>query len=550
MIQHPHLSVLAAAEDNTALLPFLFWLRSISHVKLTVTPQVPDDLGPYQVVITASDRAARAAAQNLQQFVSAGNGWLNFIFSPEEKVPELFGAQPRAAGPAAELRVLFQDRKHPLSARLPDAFYVQSPHIPLEIKHDDAETLLYADWHYQHSAVLVKRRVGSGQVACTTLQAFDNPVFQQILYRLLRDLAGQALPGKDVGVGILGYAPSVGRLHGQGIAATPGLSLNAICDISQERLSCAQQDFPGVRALKDAEELARDPGVQLVIIATAPNSHARLCLQMMAAGKHVVCEKPLALSTKETAAMAEMAIQKQLHLSCHQNRRFDVDYLSIKRAVGGGLIGDLFFMETFVGGFSHPCGYWHSHADISGGASFDWGGHYLDWIVSLIPEQVKEVTCLRHKRVWHDVTNADQERILVRFAAGQEAEFMHSDIAAVRKPKWYLLGTGGAIIGTWRDITVHELDPVLYFHEHEIPATEMTPDLTLHHRERTGELVSRKIAIPKRQDYLFHRNLADHLLFGEPLAAPLEHSIRVVAILEAAARSAARGGTLEAPDAF
>ena len=123
---------------------------------------------------------------------------------------------------------------------------------------------------------------------------------------------------------------------------------------------------------------------------------------------------------------------------------------------------------------------------ISGGASFDWGGHYLDWIVSLIPERVKEVMCLRHKRVWHDVTNADQERILVRFAAGQEAEFMHSDIAAVRKPKWYLLGTGGAIIGIWRDISVYELDPVLYFHEHDIPATEMTPDLTLHLRERTG----------------------------------------------------------------
>ena len=124
---------------------------------------------------------------------------------------------------------------------------------------------------------------------------------------------------------------------------------------------------------------------------------------------------------------------------------------------------------------------------------------------------------------------------------------MHSDIAAVRKPKWYLLGTEGAIIGTWRDVTVHEIDPVLYFHDHEIPATEMTPELTLHHRERTGELVSRKIAIPKRQDYLFHRNLADHLLIGEPLAAPLEDSIRVVAILEAAARSAARadgGGVL------
>jgi predicted dehydrogenase len=550
MILHPSLSVLAVVEEQAAALQsFLYYLRLMSHVKLTVMPQAPEDMSSYQAVITASCSAAEISAQRLQQFVSAGNGWLNFIFSPEEKVPELFGAQPHAAGPAAELRVLFQDKKYPLAHRLPDAFYVRSPHIPLGKKLEDAETLLYADWHYQHSDVLVKRRVGSGQAACTTLQAFDNPVFQQILYRLLRDLAGQSLPGKDVGVGILGYAPSVGRLHGHGITATPGLSLNAICDISQERLSCAQNDFPGVRALKDAEDLARDPGVQLVIIATAPNSHARLCLQMMAAGKHVVCEKPLALNTRETSAMAETADSKKVHLSCHQNRRFDVDYLAIKRAVGSGLIGELFFMETFVGGFSHPCGYWHSHQEISGGTAYDWGGHYLDWIVSLIPERVKEVTCLRHKRIWHDVTNADQERILVRFAGGQEAEFMHSDIAAVRKPKWYLLGTEGAIIGTWRDITVHELDPVLYFHEHDIPATEMTPDLTLHHRELTGELVSRKIAIPKRKDYLFHRNLADHLLFGEPLAAPLEHSIRVVAILEAAARSAARGGTLEAPDA-
>jgi len=126
---------------------------------------------------------------------------------------------------------------------------------------------------------------------------------------------------------------------------------------------------------------------------------------------------------------------------------------------------------------------------------------------------------------------------------------MHSDIAAARKPKWYLLGTEGAIIGRWRDVTVNELDPVLYFHEHQIPATEMTPDLAIYRRDREGAPVSGKLSIPKRQDYLFHRNLADHLLLGEPLAAPLEDSIRVVAILEAAARSASRGGTLEVPHA-
>jgi predicted dehydrogenase len=548
MIQHPPLSVLAVAEDNTALLSFLSFLQLISHVKLTVTPQVPADLGPYQVVITASDRIARAAAQNLQQFVSAGGGLLHLAGSNAKPLPAFLGAQPGPAGPAAELRVLFQDRNHPLAARLPDAIYLSTSHVPLQKTNDDVETILYADWHYTHTPVLTRRRIDSGHAACTTIQAFDNPFFQQILYRLLSDLAGMNLFNKTLGVGILGYAPSVGRLHGQGIAATPGLILQAAGDLNPERLHEASRDFPGIHCYESADKLLHDPGVDLVIIATAPNTHARLCLQMMAAGKHVVCEKPLALNTKETAAMAEMAIQKQVHLSCHQNRRFDADYGAIKQALAEGLIGELFYMETFVGSYNHPCGYWHSHADISGGTTYDWGGHYLDWIVSLIPERITHVIGTRHKRVWHDVTNADQERIQLRFAGGQEAEFMHSDIAAFRKPKWYLLGTEGAIIGTWREVTVNELDPVLYYHEQEIPPTEMTPALVLQRRHCSGEIVSQKLAIPKRQDYQFHRNLADHLLLGEPLAAPLEDSIRVVAILEAATRSADRGGTLEALD--
>ena len=128
-------------------------------------------------------------------------------------------------------------------------------------------------------------------------------------------------------------------------------------------------------------------------------------------------------------------------------------------------------------GFEHPCGYWHSHDTISGGTTYDWGGHYLDWVVSLIPDRVTSVIGTRQDRVWHDVTNADQERIQIRFAGGQEADFIHSDIAAVRKPKWYLLGTEGAIIGHWRDVTAYETDPVLYYHRHDIPATEMPAGL-------------------------------------------------------------------------
>jgi predicted dehydrogenase len=215
--------------------------------------------------------------------------------------------------------------------------------------------------------------------------------------------------------------------------------------------------------------------------------------------------------------------------------------LAIKKALDEQLLGDLFYLETFVGGFSHPCGYWHSHDTISGGTAFDWGGHYLDWIVSLMPEPVKAVTGTQHKRVWHDITNADQERIHILFESGKEASFIHSDIAAVRKPKWYLLGTEGALISEWCDVTEYEIDPVLYYHLHDIPATEMTPDLTVHRRHPSGEIVAQKVPIPKREHYGFHRNLADHLLLGEPLWAPLEDSMKVVAILEAAKRSSNNG---------
>ncbi|UCF93181.1 MAG: Gfo/Idh/MocA family oxidoreductase [Desulfobacterales bacterium] len=549
MIGHPSLAVLfAGAVDDVALRPFWAYLQSIAHVQLTFRPEPPPDLNPYDVIVTADTTSGGESWDHLPPYVRAGGGWLGLVHLAAEPLPPLFGAQPVPAGPLAELRVMFANDRHSLTARLPDAVYVRARHHALQPTAEDAEIMLYADWRYQHSPVLVHRAVGAGRAACTTLHAYDHPVLQQILYRVLKHLAGQGSGECTLGVGLLGYAPSVGQAHGCGVEATPGLTLRAACDLKPERLRQAGQDFPALQVYTSAEALGEAPDVDVVIIATPPNTHACLALQMMDAGKHVICEKPLALNRKETDALVAMADRQQVHLSCHQNRRWDVDYLAIKQALAEGLLGDLFYVETFVGGFEHPCGYWHSHAAISGGTAYDWGGHYLDWVVSLMPSRARAVVGTRQKRVWHDVTNADQERIQIRFAGGQEAEFMHSEIAAVRKPKWYLLGTEGAIVGYWREVTAYEIDPVLYFHQHDIPPTEMPPDLTLHRRHPSGSIVAQKLAVPKRQPYLFHRNLADHLLTGEPLVAPLDHAVQVVAILEAAARSAAHGGTVEVLD--
>ena len=97
-------------------------------------------------------------------------------------------------------------------------------------------------------------------------------------------------------------------------------------------------------------------------------------------------------------------------------------------------------------------------------------------------------------------------------------------------------------------MAAYEIDPVLYYHRRDIPATEIPPELTLHRCEPSGRIAAESLSLPLRQDFAFHRNIADHLLTGEALAAPVEDSIRVVAVLEAAARSIARGGAEEVLD--
>jgi len=550
MMSHPNIAILwvslTSCERHRA---WLSDLQAFPHVRLACQPHLPDNLDPYQVVITAQDGYSPAEVKRLTEFASRrGHGWLVWTEAPQAPLPQICGVQLQTLDTPTELRVLFDQPETPLAARLDEAIYVAGTRQTLNIIDSQTNIVMYADWRYTHQAVLTQRPVGSGAIATTTLQDTGHPVVRKVLYRLMRQMAGEQPLPREMGAALLGYAPSVGRLHGLGLMETQGFILRAACDLDPSRRAQFQTDFPGVTIYPQAEALAADDSVDLVIVTTPPNTHARLSSQMIAAGKHVVCEKPLALNTHETAAMADSARQHRRLLCCHQNRRFDADYLAIERAVNSDLIGDLFYLETFVGGFQHPCGYWHSHTPICGGTTYDWGAHYLDWIVALMPETVHNVRCTRHQRVWHDVTNADQERIQIRFAHGGEAEFLHSDVAAARKPKWYLLGTRGAIVGHWQEVCVHRPDPVHYYDTHSIPITEMTPRLTAYCRDSYGRIYARDLPAPRPSPFAFHRNLADHIHLGEPLAAPLADSMRVVAILEAASRSAANGGSLEVID--
>ena len=265
----------------------------------------------------------------------------------------------------------------------------------------------------------------------TTPDAVADRDATRLLVQVLREMAEQPAP-EPVRVGLLGYG-AIGHEHSRAVRAVDGLTLTAVCDTSQERLHHAEAAAPGVATTTSAEALLERDDVDLVVVSTPPSTHATWALRAIAAGRHVVVEKPFAIRTAEADEVLAAAADAQLLAVVYQNRRFDPDHLAVRRMVDRGDLGEVFHIETFVGGYGHPCNLWHSDEGVSGGAFYDWGSHLLDQVLDLVPTQIEHVTAASHKRHWFDVTNADHSRVTVRFVDGVEAEFTHSDLAAAHE---------------------------------------------------------------------------------------------------------------------
>ena len=330
-------------------------------------------------------------------------------------------------------------------------------------------------------------------------------------------------------VGLLAYG-AIGHEHNQAVAATEGLTLTAVCDTNPERIAAAQELAPEIAAFGDATLMLDSGLIDIVVISTPPNSHYSWAKEALQRGIHVVLEKPMALTAAECDELIALAAEKNLTLVVYQNRRFDRDFVTMRRLIESGAIGEPFAYESFVGGYSRPCDYWHSMSDVSGGAIFDWGSHYLDQILNLFPQKVAHVSGVNHKRHWHHVTNADHAEVRLTFDNGTTAIFVNSDLAAARRPKFYVLGTHGAIIGEW-DLAAE-------------PAVADLPAQIFVYKDDGQRM---QIELDEVTPYLFHQELAAYLLDGTPMQVSALGSRDVVALMEAAEASALRNGMPEIP---
>lgn len=462
-------------------------------------------------------------------------------------VIDLVGLLPGALMPPHEIRLRPGPDGARFSARLGLPLLLTDGWPQLDKAADDVAVLLTAHAGLAPHPVLTLRRGGAVAHGAFTLGSraatVAEPAYQRLVHCWLRAAAGANDPA-PVRVGMLGYG-AVGAEHAAAIARVEGLELTAVCDLDPTRVAAARLLAPELTGYDEPLDLLGSDNVDLVIVSTPPNSHADWTLRALGAEKSVVVEKPFCTTVAEADAMIALAADRGLTLAVYQNRRWDTDYLALRAAVRSGAIGEVFHYESFVGGYGHPCNYWHSDAAVSGGALFDWGAHYLDWICDLLPSPIAQVTAQDHKRVWHDVTNADSTRVSLRFTDGTEADFLHSDLAAALKPKWYVLGTRGALVGSWRRSAVLSRDRVGNLVEDRLTPAESPAELTLHAAD--GSVTA--LALPAPPDAPFHTELADLMLTGAPMSVTPQQSRRTVAVLAAATESIRRGAAPVEPQA-
>jgi scyllo-inositol 2-dehydrogenase (NADP+) len=402
---------------------------------------------------------------------------------------------------------------------------------------DDVEVLLQA------RIGLVEHPVAAWRPSTRTLswtlggteQALGERWFvRQLILALRRALSLSTPP--PVRVGLLGYG-AIGHEHARAASAVDGLELAVVCDTSAQRRDAAAEFTPGVRTVGDAASLL-DEDLDLVVVSTPPVSHAEWALRVVQSGRHVVVEKPFAITTAEADAVLDAASERGLLAVVYQNRRFDPDFLALRTLVHGGALGEVFHLEAFVGGYGHPCNLWHSDEGVSGGAFYDWGAHVIDQLLDLLPGEVASVSAATHKRRWLDVTNADHSRVTMQMSDGVEAEFVYSDLAAALKPRWYVLGTEGAVVGQWRTERIISRSSVGTLAEDVLSPADSPPVMDHHH----GDGSVTRLALAGGATHPFHNELADQLRLGLPMSVTGAQSRRVLAVMEAARQSASEGG--------
>lgn len=254
--------------------------------------------------------------------------------------------------------------------------------------------------------------------------------------------------GKDMKhrIGIIGLG-GMGTWHLNELETMDNPEVAGIWDIRECRREYARSR--NVFVYDSLEDLLADESVDLVLIATPNDLHRPLAIAAMEAGKHVICEKPITISSEDLQEMVDVSTSTGKFLCVHQNRRWDEDYLTVKEILKEGRLGPIFRIESRVQGAHGIPGDWRQEPEKGGGMILDWGVHLLDQALLLFPEA-------KINTVYATITNVTNTKVDDGFTADLGmSNGVHILVEVgtshfITMPRWVVLGTNGtAVIEDW-----------------------------------------------------------------------------------------------------
>ena len=211
---------------------------------------------------------------------------------------------------------------------------------------------------------------------------------------------------------LVGYGYAGKTFHAPLLCATHGIKLTHVA--SSQAAQVKQQLGADIIVLADYETAVQLPDIDLVVIASPNDSHAPLAERALRAGKHVVVDKPFALTVKEANALTALAEEQHLLLSVFHNRRFDADFQSLQHLINSGRLGPIAHLESRFDRFRPEVRQrWREQAGPGAGLWFDLGPHLLDQCLVLfgLPQTISASL----KTVRPDATTTDWFSVLLDY---------------------------------------------------------------------------------------------------------------------------------------
>jgi len=341
---------------------------------------------------------------------------------------------------------------------------------------------------------------------------------------------------KRIRTALVGYGLSGRVFHAPLIRADDEYELVAIVTSSPARQSSARTDHPEARIYSTYRELwESERDLDLVILSTPPDTHVEFAEQALSAGASVVIDKPFVPTRKDALSLVTASAAAGRPVMVFHNRRWDGDFLTIRRLIETGELGDVFaFESSFEHWAPQATSGWKDQLPIAdaGGVAYDLGSHLVDQALVLFGPAASVRSSLRTVR--RGGGNDDHARIDLIHESGVESRLLMSRVSVGLGPRFRLLGTKGSYLSEDLDGQEPALEAGLRPGD---PSYGVTPEEGYGTLEVEGPSGTLRRRVPtERGDYPeFYRRAALAIRGEGREPVSVDEAIAVVEILELAA---------------